>query len=71
MEAVKLSPNLTDRREYTVHYYVLDLYTKLGLRVKKIHDVRFFIKKPSLNLSIFFGLIYFIHFFYSTIGTTV
>ena len=33
----KLIPHLTGRTEYVVHYHLLNLYLKLGLKIKKIH----------------------------------
>lgn len=36
---VKLCPNLSDREQYVLHHSVLDLYTRLGLVVSKIHEV--------------------------------
>ena len=36
-ETPKLIPSLNDKKNYVVHYEILQLYLKLGLRLTKIH----------------------------------
>jgi len=45
----KLVPNLQDKKNYVVHYRNLQLYTKHGLKVTKIHRILSFTQKPWLK----------------------
>ena len=51
----KLTPNLKDKSRYNVHYRNLELYTKLGLIVTKIHRVIAFKQSPWLKRYIDFN----------------
>ena len=35
----KLVPNVFDKEKYEIHYENLKLYLRLGLKIKKIHDI--------------------------------
>ena len=35
----KLAPNLNDKTKYVIHYVNLKLYTRLGMRLKRIHRI--------------------------------
>ena len=35
----KLIPTLKDKKEYVLHYWNLQLYFDLGLKIKKVHRV--------------------------------
>ena len=35
----KLVPNLFDKEQYVIHYENIQLYLRLGLKLKKIHCV--------------------------------
>ena len=43
----KLIPKLMDKEKYLLHYKNLQLYLKLGLRLKKIHRVLEFTQKSG------------------------
>ena len=45
----KLTPNLGDKKEYTVHYRNLQLYLDMGMVVTKIHRVLEFKQSPWLK----------------------
>ena len=45
----KWVPNFFDKEKYVIHYENLQLYLKLGLKLKKIHRVLEFIKSQSLK----------------------
>ena len=45
----KLVPNLRDKEKYVLHYRNLQLYVKLGMRVKKIHRVLCFDQSPWME----------------------
>ena len=38
-DAKKLVPNFFDKEKYVLHYEKLQLYLKLGLKLKKIHCI--------------------------------
>ena len=45
----KLVPNFSDTKNYVLHYENLQLYLRLGLKLKKIHCVLEFNKSLSLK----------------------
>lgn len=45
----KLIPCFEPIKNYKIHYITLRLYVKLGLKVKKIHQILKFDQKPWLN----------------------
>lgn len=45
----KLTTTLLDKENYTLHIYNLDLYTRLGMKVKRIHEVISFNQSPFLR----------------------
>ena len=45
----KLVPNLMDKKKYVVHYKNLQLYLKLGMKIKKIHRILEFDEKPWME----------------------
>ena len=45
----KWVPNFFDKEKYVIHYENLQLYLKLGLKLKKIHRVLEFIQSQSLK----------------------
>ena len=45
----KLVPNLMDKTKYVVHYRNLQLYTSLGMKIKKIHRILEFNEKPWME----------------------
>ena len=45
----KWVPNFFDKEKYVIHYENLQLYLKLGLKLKKIHHVLEFIQSQSLK----------------------
>ena len=38
-DSKKLTPNLSDKERYTVHYRNIQLYLDLGMQVTKVHPV--------------------------------
>ena len=42
----KLISHFEPRKNYTVHYRLLQLYLNLGLRLKKIHKILYFEQRP-------------------------
>ena len=52
---VKLTPNLSDKSKYVVHYRNLKLYTQLGMAVTRIHRVFQFQQTPWLRTYIDFN----------------
>ena len=42
----KLVPNFFDKERYALHYENLQLYLRLGLKLKKIHRVLRFYQSP-------------------------
>ena len=48
-EVNKLIPTLKDKKEYVLHYWNLQLYLDLGLKVKKVHRVLEFDQSPGLS----------------------
>ena len=51
----KLIPMLRDKKEYVLHYWNLQLYMALGLKVKKVHRVFEFDQSPWLKQYIDFN----------------
>ena len=51
----KLIPNLNDKKNYTLHYRNLQLYLKLGLKLKTINKVLSFDQEPYLEKYIGFN----------------
>jgi len=45
----KLIPNLRDKCKYIVHYRNLQLYTKLGMKITKVHRILRFKQKPWMS----------------------
>ena len=45
-EVEKLVPNLHHKERYVLHYRNLQLYTSLGLRLKKVHRTLWFDQSP-------------------------
>ena len=48
-ETNKLVPNLMNKSNYVVHYRTLQLYLKLGLKIKKVNKVLTFKQSPWLK----------------------
>ena len=48
-EVEKLVPNLRDKERYVLHYRNLQLYTSLGLRLKKVHRALRFDQSPWME----------------------
>ena len=51
----KLIPMLRDKKEYVLHYWNLQLYLDLGLKIKKVHRVLEFEQSPWLKQYIDFN----------------
>ena len=51
----KLIPNLMDKTKYVLHYRNLQLYAKLGLKIKKVHRALEFNQSPWLEQYISFN----------------
>ena len=51
----KLIPTLSDKKNYVLHYSNLQLYTDLGLKIKKVHRVFQFDQSPWLKKYIDFN----------------
>ena len=49
LNSEKLVPNLMDKTKYVVHYKNLQLYLKLGMKLKKIHRILEFDEKPWME----------------------
>ena len=49
LNSEKLVPNLMNKTKYVVHYKNLQLYLKLGLKLKKIHRILEFDEKPWME----------------------
>jgi len=47
--AEKLVPNLNDKTKYVTHYVNLKLYTRLGMRLKRIHRILEFTQHPWIK----------------------
>ena len=54
----KLIPNLMDKTKYVVHYRNLQLYLRLGLKLKKIHRVIEFNQAPWMKEYIDFNTLH-------------
>ena len=54
----KLTPNLMDKTKYVVHYRNLQLYLRLGLKLKKIHRVIEFNQAPWMKEYIDFNTLH-------------
>ena len=52
---MKLIPTLNKKEKYVLHYRHLQLYTNLGLKVKKVHIVLEFNQSPWLRQYIDFN----------------
>ena len=48
-DSKKLTPNLSDKERYTVHYRNLQLYMQLGMTATKLHRVLQFERVPWLK----------------------
>ena len=48
-QVAKLTPTLTEKKNYVLHYRNLQLYLSLGLRLKKVHRVLEFDQSPWLR----------------------
>ena len=51
----KLTPKLTEKKNYVLHYRNLQLYLSLGLKLKKVHRVLEFDQSPWLRQYIDFN----------------
>ena len=51
----KLIPTLKDKKEYVLHYWNLQLYLDIGLKIKKVHRVLEFDQSPWLKQYIDFN----------------
>ena len=45
----KLIPALRDKKEYVLHYFNLQLYLDLGLKIKKVHRVLIFDQLSNIS----------------------
>ena len=45
-QVAQLTPTLTEKRNYVLHYRNLQLYLSLGLKLKKVHRVLEFDQSP-------------------------
>ena len=54
-QVAKLTPTLTEKKNYVLHYRNLQLYLSLGLRLKKVHRVLEFDQSPWLRQYIDFN----------------
>ena len=45
----KLVPNLNDKTKYVTHYVNLKLYTRLGMRLRRIHRILEFTQRPWIK----------------------
>ena len=54
-QVAKLTPTLTEKKNYVLHYRNLQLYLSLGLKLKKVHRVLEFDQSPWLRQYIDFN----------------